>query len=135
MWTISKHAKSNFLLKPFDIKGLGIILMSISSVSGNKWAISCTELILTSLVWKVESLQVLHKYIFCYFFYSCNVTTLILRLGWNEILCCSMSHHFLSPCSVLGTYCFVMVTLNPKYKVSSSLYHFFIYLLIIIKLF
>ena len=135
MRTVTQHAKSNFLFKSFDLKSLSIVLVTISSVSTDKWVVCGIESVFASFVGEIESFKVFYKDVFCNVFDSCNITALIDRLSGEIVLCCCVSHDLLPASSIFCSDGLIVVTLYPEMKITSSCYHFIVGLLVVIELF
>ncbi len=135
MSTISYHTESNFLLKPFNLKSLCMILILISSISIHKSVISSLEIGLTVSVGEIEPFKVLDEDVLFDLPDASYVTTLVYWLSWIVILCCCMCYDFFSSCTILCLDCPVMIALDPEMEVSSALNHLVIGSFVVIKLF
>jgi len=135
MGIAAQHAISNFWLMELYVESLRMVLVLISSVPGYEGIVGISEYCFWIWVCKIESFHIAHKDILCDFLDSGNITAFINTFSRVVSLTGSMSHYFLPSGSVFGPYSSVVVTLNPKRKVSSSFYHFVISFFVIIEFF
>lgn len=133
VWTVTNSTKSHFLLKSFNLKSLCMVLMLIPLITIDKRVISWSECILTLWISEIKFLLVLYEYVFHDILNTSNISTLINRFYREIILWCSMCNNFFSSCSIFCTDCFIMITFNPKMKITSSNDHFIICLFILIE--
>jgi hypothetical protein len=133
--TITQHAESHFLFKTFDFKSLSVVLVLISSVSAYKGVVGGIEPVFTEFIGEVESFEVFDKDIFCDFFDSGDITTLIDGLSGEEVFSGCVSDYLFPPSAIFRFDSPVMVALDPKMEVASSLDHFIVGLFVVIELF
>ena len=136
MRAFSKGCETDFLLKSWDLKCMGMVLMCISSILADKSIVCCLEPILASIIGKVKFLQVINKHIFRDISNSFEIATLIMALIGRELLPGRMRHDLPSTSSsFMICMSLIMIALNPKLKVPLCIYHRIIDLFILIKFF
>ncbi len=120
------------LFIPVNIKGMSMSLMGVSSISSYKTIIGTYESILTLVICKIKSLEVVNKNKWFNIHYAAQVSTFICALSRNKYFSGGMSHHFSCMSmhvSFAITSCvgLIVITLYPKCECSSSMNHFLIY--------
>jgi hypothetical protein len=105
---------------------MGIILILVPSVSAHKIIEGIYEPVLAGVICEVVSLEIVQKDVVLFVKNVANLSTLI-KAGSNcKDLISSMSDHFSSTRSFLRAYGHIMITLYPKFEVTSSLHHFIV---------
>lgn len=103
-----------------------VILVLISSVSTHEIVECIYKPVLTDIIREVVSLEIVQKDVILFVKNVANLSTLI-KTGSNcKDLISSMRDHFSSTRSFLCAYSHIMITLNPKLEVTSSLHHFIV---------
>lgn len=118
------------LLISINFKCVAVVLIGISCVPVNK-VIECGyEPILTSIVSKVVSFEVVDEDVGFFVKDVSDSTTLVETFSWGKDLVGSMGDHFSSRCSLFCPNSHVVIALDPETEKSSSLYHLIVRLLI-----
>jgi hypothetical protein len=134
MWTASHLTESDLFLESLNLKCMTVTLMLISSISTHKAIISHCKHVLASWVGKVKLFHVINENVFPQIGYAGYISTLIVGFFGKIILSCCVGHNFFPSRAVFSVNCSIMIALNPKVEIPSSLHHFGISLLILMKL-
>lgn len=136
MGTVPQHTKPNFLLKPFNLKRMSVGSLRIPIISANECPICLVELFLTGLVRKIKSFQVFNEHIIGDILDSGNITAFIHWFGWVIFFSgCVSDNSYSTGSTIFALDCFVVVALNPEYKIAPSGDHFLINLFVFVELF
>ena len=134
--TFSKGTKSNFRFKALNFKAPGGILMSISSISGNKPIPSSIIILGTLLIGKIELFQIVNEHIFCDILNACYVPTIIKTFTRIIPFGGSMGDNFFCVGSAFVVCSgFVVIALDPEVEVTFTTDHLVVHGLVLIKSF
>jgi hypothetical protein len=102
---------------------MGIILVFVPSVSAHKIIEGIYELVLTGIIREVVSLEIVQKDVILFVKNVADLSTLVKTGSDCKDFISSMSDHFSSILAACGH---IMITLYPKFEVTSSLHHFIV---------
>lgn len=135
MRAFAQSTESHFCFEILDAKGAAIILMCISSVSGDEGVISALIDSLAVGVAKEIFFEVIDEDILCDVFDGVNIATDIFGTLGEIVFRSSMSDYLLPPCPIFCSNCPIVVAFDPEMEEPPSFHHFLINFCIVIKFF
>ena len=134
-FTLSFCTKCHFFFKISNLKCRWVILMAVSSIRFYKTFIGTIIDIFTFFIRKIKFFLIIYKNIFSYICHWGYFATIILTCLWFKFYCCLMTNYFPSLSISSTSTIYIVITLDPKIKISFTNNHFIIKRFILIKLF